>query len=242
MHYKTLVSNLDRRTDRWYTCLGALLSLGHPPDLLQRFSAHDGDDYESYEHARDTASRQFPHSPYICENKMAKHYYCWSWTWYEMMTQIAEGQHDFLTLLLIDDFAPHFSYIETCKQLKLLDTIYPVRCAQLSTSSQVPPGYTKRDTAPPGEAIPGTPFRHKINQSGDHANVISREGAKEILRIADNHINLGVPNWVFWYAGYDLTNFQGYYCANKMTARILSHNKHINSFEDGMQRDPATDD
>lgn len=231
--------NLRRREDRWYTCLGALLALDYNPNQIERFNAHDGDNYPSYELARDAAMEQFPDSAYLAHNSKSKHYYCWSWTWYDIITQIANGDHGSRVLLLVDDWAPRYSYPDTCKQLAILNSIYRIKCVQLATTTATPKYYSKEDYFPPGEPIPNTPFRHNINLAGDHANIVSPEGAHEILALANSQPGIGDPNNVVFLVSQSIGSSAGYYCIDKVSIRLLNHNKHINSFEDGRQFDPT---
>lgn len=235
--YNTVIPNLARRDDRWYTCLGALLALDYNPNRLYRFSAHDGNEYESYEHARDTAAQQFPESRYICDNRMAKYYYCWSWTWYDIMTRIADREYGSRVLLLVDDWAPRFSYPDIVVQLHILDAISPIKCVQLATSTRPPPGFSRDDNKPPGDKIDGTPFRHHINLSGDFGNVMSPQGAQEILDVANSRSNILTPDCVFFWVARTIGTSPGYYCMHSFSTRVLNRNKHINCFEDGRQED-----
>ncbi len=249
LHYKTIVPNLDRRPDRWYTCLGALLALEYKPDFIQRFSAHDGNDYESSDAARAAAAKHFSNSRYLCTNRLGTHYFCWSWTWYEILSQIADGVHGDLVLVLIDDIRPRHIFGQMLKFINELNSVCPVKCIQLSPNNQRPGGFTEDDVLPPGEPIPGIPFRRGIHTSGDFANIVSPEGAREILAVADSYENLGVPNLVFWWVARDLSNLDGYYCGAKISHRYticdrytydVLGNPHVSGFQDGRNEDPTT--
>ena len=73
MDFDVMVSNLDRRRDRWFYCLGWLRALGVSEDRIIRFNAHDGKDYDSRESARADAMAMFPNSAYLdCPPKSNK--------------------------------------------------------------------------------------------------------------------------------------------------------------------------
>lgn len=236
MMFQTIIANLDRRPDRWHLCLGGLFALGYNPRHIHRCSAHDGDLYHNYEHARDAAAKQYPNSNYICENPVARHYFCWSWTWYEMMAQIAAGAYGHLVLIMVDDIIPfqhHFT--DTSHHLDILRHYAPLKCVQLSHNSQPPGAKPSHTELPAGEPIPDAPFTRTIHRSGDVANILTPAGAAAVLSIADNRPRCGVPNWVFWWVARDLPNQRGYYAALGRYMRTLIPNPHVNNFQDGAQ-------
>ena len=231
-----LVPNLDRRPDRWHTCLGALLANYYPDKRIIRFSAHDATHYNSFEDARNHAAKQFPHSNYIRHNKLPAGYYCWSWTWYDIMTQIAHGNHGELALLMIDDFTIDCRYRKLERYINILKKHGPIKCVQLAIDSQRAPNYQKRDPLPIGEKVPFAPFFHGIHASGDFANLFSPTGAREILNVADTQPDPGVPNWVFDIAANTLTDTQGYYTVSSFKPLTLSLNtRYVDRFQDAEQ-------
>ncbi len=231
---KIIVPNLDRRADRWYTCLGALLILEYRRETIIRFSAHDGNDYESFDSARRAATTQFPDSTYLRENSLGKHYYCWSWTWYDIMTQIANDGHGDLVIFLVDDYAPRCRRHQLEDDLRILNSRHPIKCVQLGINEQRPPGFTQDDDLTLGKKIPSVNFYEGIHASGDVTNIYSPQGAAEIISIADSGRPLSVPNSVFYLAGHMLANARGYYTVSidKGLGKRLHHPRYIDPFQD----------
>ena len=237
MKLNVVVPNLDRRQDRWYFCLGWLRARGFPDENIERFSAHDGDDYENREAAREAALKQFSNSVYL-DQIVAKHYYCWSWTWYDIMTNIAvQPQEDIFTLALIDDWTVNFQYDEICKHIRFLrEECGALKMIQYDENSQLPWGRKDAPPLPVGEVVLGLPYyRRGLTKSGDAANILSPVGAREILTVA-NQPERGVPNWVFWHAARELGNQDGYFSpAEQRLVRPIG-SRFINKFQDGRQQ------
>ena len=231
--FNIIVPNLDRRPDRWYACFGGLFALGFPVEKLTRFSAHDHTEYDSIDTAKAVALKQFPEAPYLRYNVAAKGYFCWSWTWYEIMTQIAMGSNDDdYTLLLVDDYTMRVTYREVREHIVRLSKCDGQRkMIQYAYNDQIPGGQ-REDGFELDDFVEGTPFRRGLSHSGDVANVFTRVGAQEILTVA-NKGHCGVPNWVFWYAARSLPP-DGYFSARGLT-RPLNQSRHINSYEDARE-------
>lgn len=237
MKLNVVVPNLDRRQDRWYFCLGWLKARGFSDANIERFSAHDGDDYENIEAAREAALKQFPNSAYLDQN-VAKHYYCWSWTWYDIMTNIAaQSQEGIFTLALVDDWIANFNYDEICEHIRFLrGECDSLKMIQYVESSQVPGHYKDEPLLPVGDVVPGLPYyRRGLTKSGDAANMLSPVGAREILAVA-NQPERGVPNWVFWHAARELDSQDGYFSPAKPPLFRPIGSLFINKFQDGRQQ------
>lgn len=142
MQLNVIVPNLHRRQDRWYFCLGRLRARGFPDENIERFSAHDGNDYATRDDARVAAMKQFPDSVYL-NQPVSKFYYCWSWTWYDITTKItAQPQAGIFTLVLIDDWIVNFNYDEICEHIRFLrGECNELKMIQYVESSQVPGRY-----------------------------------------------------------------------------------------------------
>ena len=229
MELTVVVANLHRRYDRWYTCLGALIAREY--HHVKRFSAYDWQLYKTFERAREVASKEFPNSRYICNNVLGAGYFCWSWTWYDIMNRIANGEYGELVLLLSDDYAPCYDARKLQRYLAILNHENKIKCVQLSWNDQSAPHFQKNDVLPPGEPVENTPFRYGIHASGDVGNILSPDGAREVLQIADSRDNVGVPNWIFNMIPRELDDTGGYYCSNK-ALRFLG-NKYVTKFNDG---------
>ena len=234
--FNVIVPNLDRRPDRWYATYGALSALGFPMDKFKRFSAHDHVEYDSLDAAKEAALKQFPHTPYLIENYVSKGYFCWSWTWYEIMTQIAEDPNDGnYTMVLVDDYRLMVTYYDILEHIQRLSALGgPLKMIQYCYNFQVPVGETD-DSFMLGAKVSGTEFNRGLSHSGDIANLISPIGAREILNVA-NRGNRGVPNWVFWYAARELEP-DGYFSTEVM-AKALNRSIHISSYDDGREGYP----
>ena len=147
------------------------------------------------------------------------------------MYQIAAGKHGDLVLLLVDDYAPGCNRTQMHNYVDVLNKIYPINCIQLYWNDQNAPEFARDDKLCPGEKIPNTPFRLGVHASGDGANIMSPEGARQILELADSHVNAGVPNWVFYRIARTLVNTNGYYCSDH--CYIYLGNRHVNKHQDG---------
>lgn len=231
--FNIVVANLDRRPDRWYASFGALFALGFPVERLTRFSSHDHINYRDLQEAKADATKQFPNSTYLRDISLGTGYYCWSWTWYDIMTHIAEGSDDSdYTLFLIDDYTMRVTYSEVLEHIRLLSSCAAsLKMVQYMYNYQRP-GSEPEDSFEPGALVEGTTFRRGLSLSGDLANLFSPSGAKEILDLA-NDIGgaCGVPNWIFWYAGRKLPP-DGYFSTERVMARPLNQNGHISAYED----------
>ncbi|MDE0298609.1 MAG: hypothetical protein OXN17_08260 [Candidatus Poribacteria bacterium] len=237
--FNIVVPNLDRRPDRWYSCYGALLALGFPVKRLHRFSAHDHVNYDSREQAKAAATKQFPNSEYLRNVSLEKGYYCWSWTWYDIMTQIADGSDDSVyTLFLIDDYTMMVTYSEVLEHIRLLSSCgVPLKMIQYAFNDQRP-GFEPQDSLEPGEPVERTALHRGLSHSGDAANLLTPLGAKEILNLADNIGGAcGVPNWVFWWAARKLPP-DGYFSTGRLMARAMNRTRHISWYEDAREGMP----
>ena len=231
--FNIVVANLDRRPDRWYSSYGALFALGFPVERLRRFSAHDHINYRGLKEAKEAATKQYPNSTYLRNISLETGYYCWSWTWYDIMTQISEGCDDSVyTLFLIDDYTMRVTYSEVLEHIRLLSSCgAPLKMIQYISNPQRP-GFEPEDSFEPGALVEGTTFRRGLSHSGDLANLFSPSGAKEIVDLADHlGADCGVPNWVFWWTARKL-EADGYFSAERAMARPMNRNGHISPYED----------
>ena len=200
------------------------------------FSAHDHAEYDSLNAAKAVALKQFPDATYLIENYVSKGYFCWSWTWYDIMTQIAQDpDDDNYTLVVTDDYTLMVTYQDVREHIQLLSALGgPLKMIQYCYNFQVPPGETE-DSLMRGAKVSGTQFNRGLSHSGDIANLFTPIGAREILSVA-NKGNRGVPNWVFWYAARELEP-DGYFSTEVM-AKALNRSIHISAYEDGREGYP----
>lgn len=124
MDYNVIATNLDRRPDKWQLFYDTLIGQGVPSEHIVRFSAHDGALYENTEDAMsDAASRYHPVPPFLrLGGRQATSEWCWRWSWYEALEQIALS--DVPMLFLIDDIKLLCDYEEVCQHLEVLDSIH----------------------------------------------------------------------------------------------------------------------
>ena len=145
-----MVSNLDRRRDRWLYCLGWLRALGIAENRIIRFSAHDGKDYDSPESTRAAAMAMFPNSAYLdCPPNPTNYYYFWNWTWYDMLSHVATQPRNSYILVMVDDWVVNVPYNEICqhivrlrKECDALKMIQYVENSQTPRSMDGPPSRT----------------------------------------------------------------------------------------------------
>lgn len=147
------------------------------------------------------------------------------------MNRIANGEYGELVLLLADDYAPCFDARKLQRYLAILDRENKIKCVQLNWNDQSVPHLQKNDVLPPREPVKNTPFRYGIHASGDAGNILSPEGAREVLQIADSRDNVGVPNWIFNMIPRELDDTRGYYCSNKALRYLAS--RYVTKHEDG---------
>lgn len=229
--YRVIIPNLERREDRWYVCLGALLAQGVNPDLIERFPAHDGLNYESSDEARVAALSMFPDSAYLdCKWPHTLFYYCWSWTWYEIVSNIANEPDDAIpALVLVDDFMMRQTYHEIREHIRLVYKMdVPFKMIQYGGN------FAENEKHPPKKDLPlinGTEdLRHGLIGCGDCATLISPIGARDVLESANRH-PMDVPYHVIWWLAYKCDT-AGYYVCDR-TPYSINRNRHVNAFEDG---------
>ncbi len=152
MGFDVMVSNLDRRRDRWLYCLGWLRALGVTEDRIIRFSAHDGKDYDSRESARANAMTMFPSSAYLnCPPNPTSDYYFWNWTWYDMLSHVALQPCNSHTLVMVDDWVVNVSYNEICQQIaRLREECDVLKMVQYVENNQTPRSMDELPSRKPG--------------------------------------------------------------------------------------------
>lgn len=227
--FEVYVPNLDRRTDRWHLCLGALIALDYPAERIHRFAAYDGDDYKKARQARVAAVRRHPNCVYLKENKkLTKHYFCWAWTWYEIMLHITRQPENTYHLISVDDriIKMRYSQIGT-----LISGLRGAKVIQFQVSPQRIAGAQPVEPNP----IPDQPFQQAIAPGQDASVIFTPSGARAILEVAE-YPDLGIPYGVFWRAA-TVLNHEGYYSSVTHTVRSLNKNHHVNQFDDGRQSD-----
>ena len=223
------VPNLDRRQDRWYVCLGALLVLDYSEKSIRRVSARDGNDYKSYEHGREAALSQCPPSLFISDNWLGAYYYYWAWTWYEIMVDISTQTEGSYHLVIIDDWSIAIRYAQLCD---IIGRVEPgLKMIQFYWSRRIPKGHT-----PPkkGAAVENTGLRHGITSAGEHVTLFTPRGAKEALKIM-NRPEFGTPEWVPYFMAKEGNPVGLYSPAGPSPAlcKYLGAKQHIDAFQDG---------
>ena len=119
--YKVLSPNLDRRPDRWNVFTDALVAQGTPVEYIERFSSHDGRNYHSMEDAQTDALKRGSSRYLSCARGIDQFNFCWCWSWYDCIAQIAGCSDGYPRLLVIDDCRPVFSYEEICQHLSVFN-------------------------------------------------------------------------------------------------------------------------
>lgn len=222
------VPNLDRRQDRWYACLGALLALDYPPRCIKRISAHDGNLYVDEDHARHNARQQFQNTRFIAENRLGRHYYCWAWTWYEIVVSISVQPSNSYHLVIIDDWTIKLRFGELWHIVNYVRD--GLKMIQFQESNATPKQHTPIG---PGSLVDNTPLRHGLTHAGDLVTLFTPDGARDIIQLV-NRPQFGTPEWVPYVAGRELDR-NGYYSPQSPLGKYLGAEHHINPFQDGRQ-------
>ena len=134
MEYQVIVPNLERRIDRWLTCLGVLMGQGVPLDDIIRFCSYDASDYTHIQEAKEKALAQHD-TPYFREDK-TEHIptFCCRWTFYSVLHAIAHGAvYDKRpTLMIVDDlWMTKHTRRDVCRHLDTLSRLSePLRMIQ----------------------------------------------------------------------------------------------------------------
>lgn len=181
MDYNVVVTNLDRRTDRWEICHKTLLFQGVPQERIKRFSNHDARNYSTLEEAQDDARKQYWGSlPRILRpvpSDEAIGHYCWRWSYFDVLVSIANQANNELTLVLVDDWQMRYTYDEICEQLERLSDHY----GSVNIIQYLP----NRENLT--NIVPEVPkLRFGLNGQGDPAMLFSPEGARQFLDVANN--------------------------------------------------------
>ena len=221
------VSNLDRRSDRWHLCIGAMMALGYPAESIHRVRAHDGDDYMLRQGAYNAAKQAHPDCVYIGQNNMlAKHYFCWAWTWYEMMLDIAGQADGSYHLINVDDRVITLKYA----QLSVIaSALADARIIQFRVS---PPYEAGAEVVNVHTSLGDVPFIRGLRDC-DVAIICNPQGARDILRAAE-HPDLGIPDNVLSRIGIT-SGLEGCYCSAEHTVASLNRNHHVDQYDDGRQ-------
>lgn len=231
MNFTIYVPNLDRRQDRWYCCLGALLAMGYPSSCIERISAHDGDLYESNEHAWHAGKSKHPHTLFLSANSLARHYYCWSWTWYEILLHISTQIEKSFHLIIVDDWTIRLQFGEL---LSIIDRVRAdLKMIQFHSSKATPREHTPIE---PGLPVADTPLKHGTSQAGDAVTLFTPRGARESLNFI-NRPKFGTPEWLSYRVGQEIDQ-AGYYSPGNPETRLtryLGAPEFINPFQDGRQ-------
>ena len=204
MEYQVIVPNLERRTDRWLLCLGALLGQGVSPERIIRFCAHDGRDYSTVEEARDAALRQFD-SPFlqrVLSNVPSN--FCWRWTYYNILHLIASSElrnPRIPILVLIDDTAVRFTYREIENHLDRVTQESDEFCMiQYNIARFGDKRFPLEDLLKLNEA---TGFQRGIGGMGDRATIFTKTGALKFLSYLDATDIPRGPEQAFWHFAHD---------------------------------------
>lgn len=184
--YQVAVANLDKRTDRWLTCLGYLLGQGVPPNQIMRFSAFDAADYKNANDARAEALAMHD-SPYLANYSTQQvGSFCCNWTFYTIFRSIASqevGSLKMATLFIIDDMVMKYNFDEITFQLNMLSGLeVPFRMIQYSKPPITNVAYTHFDR-PQLESMPD--FQKGISSAGDWAILFTPRGAQDLLDLVD---------------------------------------------------------
>ena len=128
---KVVVMNLEKRIDKLYFVMGALLVAGFPvkprkarfswDEFFVRSISHDGDLYDSVDDVCKAAVADgFEWFSDYCRvpGKEQKYVVAWAWTWGSTLRKIAEL--DQTVMLLIDDITPVYmwTYMRYCRLAK----------------------------------------------------------------------------------------------------------------------------
>ena len=206
MEYQVIVPNLERRTDRWLTCLGVLLGQGVPPDRIIRFCAHDGKDYDTVQQAKEDALSQYDsnylrnRSPHVASR------FCWQWTYYSILHAIANGVVDssIPSMILVDEvviLATTFDLIrDQLKHLSHRDAL--LRIVQYNISAFGDTMFPLKDLKPVN-GLPG--FQHGIGGMGDRATVFTPAGAGHFSSFLDTNATCAGqnPEQNYWYFAHE---------------------------------------
>lgn len=231
--FKVIVPNLDRRLDRWYACVGALRARRIPDNRIHRFSAHDGEAYNNAAEAQEESLKSFPNSTYLSTKIEVggiydKHFYCWCWTWYEIMIEIANQSNDAIPVLfLVDDIMLHLDYRVICE---LVESVYDentsFKILQLNTVT------VSHHNLP---RINQKELTLGLRGNGDQSNIYSAEGARYLLALANNH-GYTSPEHVTGVAANQECQ-TGCYSTVRNWSNWLS-SRFLNPFQDGRQGIP----
>ena len=229
--FNVVIPSLERRDDRWYTCLGNLLTRHIPADRISRFIARDGKQYRSVNDAREHAIHMFPDCKYLDGEQSSPYTYCWCWTWYEILCQIAKEDNE-STLILLDDWGLRINHSQISNHVRCVyNTNYEFKIIQYV------------NTAPNCKVNPAKPnlpeftddLTHEIAGSGDILTLMSPLGAKAFLQNMENH-PMCSPEGLFWFFAYEADQSGCYSTSpNLAPARGLS-NIHVNPWQDRAQR------
>ena len=188
MEYQVIVPNLERRTDRWLTCLGILIGQEVPSNRIIRFLSYDGANYKHVQEARDEALAMHD-TPYF-RMDMTDHVgvFCCKWTFYSILRAIADGivgNEELPTLFLIDDMRMKFNYNQIKHQINVLSSLEsPFRIIQYNRNPIDPSRIYTNFNRPEIESLPG--FQKGIGGPGDWATMFTSQGARDLLALIDS--------------------------------------------------------
>ena len=176
---KVLLINLDRRKEKYWFALGVLSHLRYDRNRIERFNAHDGQNYESVKDVHDAAIADgFPiFAEWESNNKNIA---VWFWTWCCALRHIA--QSDETVLLLIDDILPKPFW--TYDRLSLL-VRYCYRLDENFRMCQLMHTRMAHEVFDPHQHY-NEILARGLAGSGDQANVFSPSGAAHLLDVCTN--------------------------------------------------------
>lgn len=173
---RVMLINLDRREDKYWFAMGVLLHLGYHRELIERFSAHDGQAYKSVKDVHDAAIADG--FPIFAEwESSRKTQAAWFYTWCCALREIADK--DKTTLLLIDDILPKPFW--TYDRMSMLVG----NCYTLDESFRIIQlMYTRfaHELYDPHQHY-NTILAKGLAGSGDQANIFSPSGAAHLLDV-----------------------------------------------------------
>ena len=188
MEYQVIVPNLERRTDRWLTCLGILIEQGVPLNRIIRFLSYDVANYKGVQDARDEASTMHD-TPYF-RLDMTDHVgvFCCKWTFYSVLRVIADGSigdEGLPTLFIIDDMKMEFNYDQIKHHIDVLSSLEsPFRMIQYNRNPIDPSRIYTNFDRPEIKSLPG--FQKGIGGPGDWAIMFTSQGARDLLTLMDS--------------------------------------------------------
>lgn len=223
MDFNVVVPNLEKRTDRWLTCIGILLGQNTPKSKIIRFLSYDACDYKTFEEAK-SAALAMHDTPYFAAdtNWRSIPKFCCRWTFYSIIRLIANGSlGECPSLFLIDDMRMTCPYHEISRHINMLSKLErPFRMIQYAFLKAVAPRYCF--DRPPVESLPV--FQHGIGGPGDWGIVFTPQGARDLLDLIDSDARFAgeyLSN-LLWEFGNE-RNQEGVFSTQKRMVTLVFH-------------------